>query len=326
MLETPVAFLIFNRPDTTRRVFAEIARAKPKKLLVIADGPRHEAEAEKCQAARAVIDQIDWDCELLTNFSDVNLGCKRRVSSGLDWVFEQCEEAIILEDDCLPHPSFFHFCAELLNRFRDDERVMTISGNSFLGDTKIIGESYYFGRFFQAWGWASWRRAWRLYDSHMRTWPVVRDSPSLLRGLVDESLIDYWRDTFNRVARGEIDTWDYQWFYSCWIQNALSVMPAVNLITNVGFGSDATHTKDVVHTMANVTNSEISFPLSHPDYVLRNYQADYITFSKTNPWAVTPPGLYFWLRERLLLFAPQALRRPICKIRERLKLAGHEAA
>ena len=115
-LNTPVAFLIFNRPHTTQRVFAEIAKARPPKLLVVADGPRNDrpGEAELCAQTRAIIDQVDWDCEVLTHYADKNMGCKKRIASGIDWVFTQVEEAIILEDDCLPEASFFQFCEENL--------------------------------------------------------------------------------------------------------------------------------------------------------------------------------------------------------------------
>src|SRR5512139_3287315 len=171
-LKTPVAFIIFNRPDTAERVFAEIAKARPPKLLVVADGPRanRSGEAEKCAATRAIIDRVDWDCEVLTNFSDTNLGCKNRVSSGIDWVFEQVPEAIILEDDCLPHPTFFRFCEELLERYRDDERIGMISGDNFQLGQKRTDASYYFSRYNHIWGWASWRRAWRHYDREASAW------------------------------------------------------------------------------------------------------------------------------------------------------------
>ena len=154
MTSTPVAFIIFNRPDTTKRVFAEIAKARPPKLLVIADGPRadHPADVEKCAAVRAIIDGVDWDCEVLKNYSDVNLGCKRRVSSGLDWVFDTVEEAIILEDDCLPHPTFFRFCEEMLEKYRDDKRIAMISGDNLQFGRKRTGYSYYFSRYPHIWG------------------------------------------------------------------------------------------------------------------------------------------------------------------------------
>lgn len=170
-VSTPVAFFIFNRPVLTEIVFEAIAKAKPKKLLVVADGPRFAEEEEKCQKARAaVIDKINWECEVLTNFSDRNQGCKYRVSSGLDWVFSEVEEAIILEDDCLPAPSFFRFCETLLARYRDDERVMTISGDNFQLGNSRTEYSYYFSKYTHIWGWASWRRAWQHYDVDMKSW------------------------------------------------------------------------------------------------------------------------------------------------------------
>nr|MBA3765731.1 glycosyltransferase family 2 protein [Acidobacteriota bacterium] len=176
-MNVPVALIIFNRADTTARVLAEIAKARPSKLLVIADGPRadHPDDAEKCLAARAAIDRVNWDCEVLTNYSEVNLGCGARPSSGLDWVFENVAEAIILEDDCLPHPTFFPFCAELLERHRDDERVMMISGDNFQFGRKRTQYSYYFSRYTHTWGWATWRRAWRYFDREIKLWPALRE-------------------------------------------------------------------------------------------------------------------------------------------------------
>lgn len=181
-LQTPVVFFIFDRPDTTARVFAEIARGKPPKLLLVADGPRpdHPGEAEKCAAARAVVEQVDWPCEALTDYAETNLGCRRRVSSGLDWVFATVEEAIILEDNCLPHPTFFRFCEELLERYRDDERVMRISGGNHKFGRKIGTDSYYFTRYAHVWGWASWRRAWRYYDVNMKSWMSATDKRAFL--------------------------------------------------------------------------------------------------------------------------------------------------
>ncbi len=178
----PVAFLIFNRPELTRKVFATIAQAKPSKLLVVADGPRADVpdDREKCSEARAIIGRIDWDCEVLTNYSSANMGCRARISTGLEWVFTNVEEAIILEDDCIPHPTFFRFCKELLTRYRDDQRVMMISGDNFQMGRNRTPYSYYFSRFFHCWGWATWRRAWRHYDIDMELWPSLRDGSWLL--------------------------------------------------------------------------------------------------------------------------------------------------
>ena len=171
-LSIPVAFIIFNRPDTTARVFEEIRRAQPPQLLVIADGPRlnHPEDVEKCAAARAIIEQVDWDCKVLRDFAESNMGCKQRVSSGLDWVFGTVQEAIILEDDCLPHPTFFQFCQELLKHYRDDTRIMAINGTNVLGKWKADIQDYHFSYHGGVWGWASWRRAWEYYDASMSMW------------------------------------------------------------------------------------------------------------------------------------------------------------
>ena len=145
-LTTPVAFIIFNRPDTTRIVFEEIKKAKPEKLLIIADGPRNNkpGEKERCAETRAIVENIDWECEVLRNYSDKNMGCKNRVASGLNWVFENVEEAIILEDDCLPDQSFFRYCQELLEKYRDDKRIMLIAGDNMLFENNKQKYSYYF--------------------------------------------------------------------------------------------------------------------------------------------------------------------------------------
>lgn len=277
-LRTPVAFIIFNRPDTTERVFAEIAKARPPKLLVVADGPRANRpdEAEKCAVTRDIIKRVDWDCKVLTNFSDVNLGCKRRVSSGIDWVFEQVPEAIILEDDCLPHPSFFRFCEELLERYRHDTRIMAISGDNFQFGQKRGDYSYYFSRYNHVWGWASWRRAWQHYDVNMGKWPEARDGKRLAGILGDARQRRYWTDMFERVHRGLIDTWDYQWTFACWIQNGLTVLPNVNLISNIGFGADATHTHKV-SAYADMRIEPVEFPLRHPEIILSQLEADAYT-------------------------------------------------
>ena len=275
-MKTPVAFIIFNRPDTTAKVFEAIRQAKPSKLLVVADGARQGkvGEAEKCAATRAIINGVDWECEVLTNYSDVNLGCKRRVSSGIDWVFQQAEEAIILEDDCLPDPSFFPYCEELLERYRHDTRVMSISGDNFQFGRKRTTDSYYFSRYNHVWGWASWRRAWKHYDVNMQLWQTVRDGGWLEDLLGDSSELRMWHQNFQRIFDGKVDTWDYQWVFACWIQSGLIIVPNVNLISNIGFGADATHTTSAVNELANLPVEAVSFPLKHCEFVVRDAQAD----------------------------------------------------
>jgi len=275
-LTTPVAFIIFNRPDTTERVFAEIAKAKPPKLVVVGDGPRanRPGEAEKVSAARAIIQRVDWDCEVLTHFSEVNLGCKRRVSSGIDWIFEQVEEAIILEDDCLPAPTFFRFCQEMLERYRHDQRIGMISGDNFQFGRRRNDDSYYFSKYTHIWGWASWRDRWvGSYDVTMAKWPRIRDEGWLADMVGNEREAVFWQKIFERVHRGEIDTWDYQWVFTNWVEGRMNILPAVNLISNIGFDGNATHTTGESE-LANLGRDPMRFPLAHPPGVFKNIQAD----------------------------------------------------
>lgn len=291
-LTTPVAFIIFNRPNTTAQVFAEIARARPPQLLVIADGARsdHPGEAQLCAATRAIIERVDWDCDVKTNFATHNMGCRQRVSSGLDWVFDTVEMAIILEDDCLPDPSFFRFCEELLEKYRDDERVGQISGVNFQLGRRRTTDSYYFSRFNHIWGWASWCRAWNNYDVNLAAWPQARNGGWLQDILHDSHQARYWSRLFQRVADGEIDTWDYQWMFACWVNSALTILPNVNLISNIGFGPAATHTtRD--NQFAAMDTETIQFPLHHPEFVIRDRQADQVTINRMFNTSLTARSL-----------------------------------
>ncbi|MDJ0661023.1 MAG: TylF/MycF/NovP-related O-methyltransferase [Crocosphaera sp.] len=274
-LTTPVAFLIFKRPELTQRVFNAIAQVKPKKLLVVADGPASEQDKEKCQQTRAIIQQVDWDCEVLTNFADENLGCKKRISSGLDWVFSQVEEAIIIEDDCLPGLSFFEFCQTLLDYYRHDERIMHISGDNFQLGQSRTQHSYYFSKYPHNWGWATWRRAWKHYDVTLKDWPEFRQSGKLAGVFPDPKELAYWTDLLERTYQGEMDTWDFPWCYSCWLQNGLTILPDVNLVSNIGFGIDATF-KKVSHPLANLPIQSIG-KIKHPEFVMVNEAADAYT-------------------------------------------------
>lgn len=277
-LTTPVAFIIFNRPDTTEKVFAEIARARPPRLLIIADGPRagRPGEAERCMEARSIVDRVDWKCEVSTNYSEINLGCKIRVASGIDWVFEQVPAAIILEDDCLPDPSFFRFCEELLVRYRDDERVSQICGANFQFGHERSDASYYFSRYNHIWGWASWRRAWQHYDREASKWPEFRDSGKLDSLLSLPAERKFWSAKFDSVHQNKLDTWDFQWVLASWARGMLSVIPSVNLISNIGFGQDATHTRRG-SPYAALPVKEMKFPLRHPSNASPDAAADDFT-------------------------------------------------
>jgi hypothetical protein len=278
-LNTPVAFFIFKRPDATARVFETIRQVKPPKLLVVADGPRRDRalEAELCEQTRSIIEKVDWDCEVLTNYAPENLGCKTRVSSGLDWVFDTVEEAIILEDDCLPDLTFYPFAEELLARYRDDNRVFSITGQNVQFGRKRNDYSYYFSRYSHCWTWASWRRAWKYYDVEMKLWPEIRDSNFLADIFGDTQTVNAWKQTFEMCYDGRLNTWDFQWTFASFIQNGLTAVSQVNLVTNIGYGSGGTHTDDVDSPYNNMVTEAVEFPLKHPPFVIRDTRGDQFT-------------------------------------------------
>lgn len=280
-MQTPVTLIIFNQPDTTKRVFEVIRQAKPTKLFVICDAPRpnYPGEEDKCMATRQIVDKVDWNCEVIRNYSDVNLGPKLCISSGLNWVFEQVDKTIVLEHDCLPHSHFFQFCEDLLEYYRDDERIMTISGNNFQFGRRCRNYSYYFSRYPLIWGWATWRRAWQKNDMQMQQWQAVRDSHLLQDLLQDTRAVKYWSNIFQKCYEGYFDTWDYPWTLTSWLQNGLSIVPNYNLVSNIGFSANALNTKAVNSLFDNYPNQPITFPLKHPPFIVRDVQADNFTQS-----------------------------------------------
>lgn len=284
-MKTPVALLIFKRPDTTKKVFEAIRQAKPPKLLVVADGPRADrpGEAEKCAAARAVIDGVDWDCEVLKNYSDKNLGCGLRPATGINWVFEQVEEAIILEDDCIPNPTFFRFCDELLEKYRHNQSIMQINGTNYQLGRSRTEYSYYFSRYPAIWGWASWRRAWNHFDFDMKNWSELRNSKWLNEFHESPKIANYWRDLFDKLEfdkiHNKVHVWDGQWVFSCWMKDGFVITPNCNLISNIGFNAEATHTTSEVVVQANMPTKAIDFPLKHPPSLTWNKQADDFMFN-----------------------------------------------
>lgn len=264
-LNTAVLFLVFNRLDTTKQVFEAIRQAKPPRLYVAADGARvnKEGEAEKVQAVRDYIMQnIDWDCDVKTLFRDQNLGCKYAVSGAITWFFENEEQGIILEDDCLPSQSFFWYCEELLERYKDDESVYLVSGDSRGSESFGMKEDYGFCKYPMIWGWASWARVWKNYDSELQDWPKQRVTLPFSISSYKPTVI-FWRNIFERMYNKEIDTWDYQFSYLLLKNKGKCIVPKVNLITNVGFGVDATHTFSTESDAANRTRFEINIPLTH---------------------------------------------------------------
>lgn len=297
MMNSAVLFLIFNRKDTTMRVFEEIRKCKPQALYIAADGPRKNREGEAqicCDIQESILAQIDWECEVQTLFRDENLGCKKAISSAITWFFEHVEEGIILEDDCLPNQEFFVYCEELLERFRDNPRVMSISGSNLVDAEKYTDSSYFFNFCFSGWGWASWRRAWKLLDIDKKY------SNYDLNRLMKTNNIDKRIRRFlcyqNFVMNHNlINTWDYPFCYTHWEHQAFCILPSNNLVSNIGFGSSGTHTKDANSKGANVKTSKI-LPLVHNGEIEVQQEAA-LRFYKT-----------FWNYSSLRLFLKYTFR------------------
>lgn len=278
-LTTPIVFLIFNRPDTTAKVFEVIRQAKPKKLLIVADGPRYDSEVSLCQEARSITESVEWDCEVLRNYANVNLGCRKRVSSGLDWAFLEVEEAIILEDDCLPRLEFFHFCSELLERYRFNDKVWSICGHNFLKHNTSQVDSYYFSRYPDPWGWATWRRAWKNCDHSLVKWPAFKKRKELSKSFSNEFEILYWTCVFDKLHyKNRPNTWDYAWIFSCLSSQSYSIRSCINLVSNIGFGENATHTKESNSPLANLPTFTLS-QIQHPLHLKENADLDLQLFN-----------------------------------------------
>jgi len=300
-VRSPVVLFIFNRPDLTRIVFEEIKRVQPTKLYIISDGPRVniEGEGDLVNESRKIVHDIDWSCDVTTLFSDVNLGCKARISSGIALVFDQEADAIFLEDDCFPGSGFFRYCDELLETYRDYKSILMINGTSmFSRDLLRNKESYYFTRYPRIWGWASWRDKWlHHYDLDMKSWPIMKDQ--VIETILNKRERKFWDRTFEDTYVGKIDTWDYQVAYTMMLNKMLAISPSFNLVSNIGCGHvSSTHTGRY-NEFAELALEQIEFPLMHPDSVTANEYIDEI-FSKKQFRIFTIPERL--IRRLLFLF------------------------
>lgn len=279
--KVPVLLLIFNRPETTARVFAKIKKYRPKKLFIAADGPRSNKvdESEKCEKARKITGNIDWPCEVKRLYRNKNLGCKLAISGAIDWFFDSVEEGIILEDDCLPGKFFFRFCEEILDKYRNVENVYHVGTNNFQPVQRQLKNSYYFSKYSHVWGWATWRRAWKHYDVNMKSWPEIKKSRILVKFWNSFWEKQYWQTIFDATYSGKIDTWDYQWLYTTWVNDAFSIIPGVNLVQNIGFGNNSTHIT-VRSKSLEIKAGEVIFPLKHSKKLIRNLECDNYTTRK----------------------------------------------
>lgn len=275
---TPVLFLIQRRPEVTLRVLEAIRKARPAFLLVAADGP--EDDALCVQTRQLVLAGIDWPCEVETRFSPQRLGCRRAVAEALEWGFALHERLIILEDDCLPDVSFFPFCTELLGRYADDPNVMQVCGANLTGLASMAGESYHASRFATIWGWASWRRAWNLYDASMAAWPSLRDSSHWLASCPLSGEAAWRRQLYDSAYSGKIDAWSIAFEFARQTHAGVSLIPSVNLVSNLGWGQGATHTHNPNDPRAGMATESLRFPLRHPENLTPYDRADEAYFAK----------------------------------------------
>ncbi|HEY8960101.1 hypothetical protein [Chitinophaga sp.] len=269
MLRTPVLFLVFNRPEQTLQVFRQIRLQQPEQLFIAADGPRQDrpGEAALCETTRtAVLNGIDWPCEVTTLFREHNLGCGKAVSSAIDWFFGHVEEGIILEDDCVPDATFFSFCTAMLTKYRDNTTIMHINGGNYQAGIPRGNASYYYSRYAHIWGWASWRRAWQYYDFTLQRYK--RDSR--------EGLSTFLQSELQAIYGHRVDTWDIQWFMSVWFNKGWVITPNISLVKNIGYGKDATHTRVVPGWFKKIRYGTIT-AISHPDSYHINEEADRYT-------------------------------------------------
>ena len=279
MTQTPIAYIVFNRPEHTEQTFAVLRQQRPSQLFIIADGPRpgHPTDADRCAAVRAIVEQVDWPCEVQRNYAESNLGLKQRVSSGLNWVFEQVERAIVLEDDCVAHPDFFRFCDTLLERYADDERVAVVTGNNFQNGRWRGEASYYFSNYNHCWGWATWRRAWRHYQGDLPFWSEWIKSDDWKKKMPDALERKYWSRIAAAVVNQKVDSWAYPWLLSTIYKNGLTATPNVNLVSNIGFGEDSTHTSSENSPLSKMAVQSLKY-ISHPRQVRQDVEADRFDF------------------------------------------------
>ncbi len=276
----PVLLLIFNRPDVTQRTFNSIKAVNPKFLFVAADGPRpgRADDTINCKLTKAIIDQVDWDCEVKTLYREENLGCGFAVCSAISWFFEQVEEGIVLEDDCLPEISFFPFCSELLSRYKEDESVYIISGTNMQNGIIRGDASYFFSNYPITWGWASWRRAWNKFSYNIPDFEKSFNSGDLDHAFQSKREKSYWKTKVKQSETEKKNIWDYQWWFAIWKNGGIAITPNVNLVLNLGFRNTGAHSflYDTIREPS--ITFPVLFPLIHPKNKIINRKADLFTY------------------------------------------------
>lgn len=272
----PVLIIAFNRPKITENLIKELKKIKPKEIFFAVDGPRKNNKEDKIKVkeTQEVIKNIDWPCKVKKLIRTENKGCKYGPAEAIDWLFKNVDKGIILEDDCLPNKSFFKFCEQLLEKYKDDERIMHISGTNYNRNWKSNLDSYYFSKYPFIWGWATWRRAWNKYDIEMKNYEIFKKETYLKQIFPNKLEAMTIKKGFKTVYKTNFTAWDHQWLYTVISNNGLSIVPNENLITNIGMGADATHTNTKLEEKRSLPTKELKFPLKHPEFILQNKESD----------------------------------------------------
>lgn len=284
-MKLPLLILAWKRPFHTLKLVNAIRDVKPKKIFLACDGPdlSKEKEIELVNQTRSILDkEINWQCEKHKLYSSFNRGCRLGVTNAINWFFENVNEGVILEDDCIPHPDFFKFTELLIDRFRDDKRIWTISGNNYQNGIWRGDGSYYFSKFPHCWGWATWKDRWQNYPEEKFVWERLNNAKMLDNIFTSRKELRYWRLIFNNLYKeNRPDSWSYRWFLLCLAKGGLNVLPNQNLVQNIGFNPTATHTKRGKSPIPlNFKNNESSglLPLIEPSFIIRSNDADNFTF------------------------------------------------
>ena len=286
----PILLIAFNSPETTKKVFEAIKIAKPKKLFISVDGPRNEKEKEKVEEVKKIISKVDWNCKVKKRIFDENQGIIKGAGGAIDWFFDNVKEGIVFDDDCVPDQSFFRFCAEMLEKYRDNDKIMHISGNTFQNKKNAGKFSYYFSKYTYVWGWASWRKAREEYDIQMKDYLKLKNSNYFVKKIPNLIERIYLKKLF-REAYKDPKRIDTKWLFAVFAKKGLAICPTRNLVKNIGFDEEATNTKNIDSGLS-IDSETIQFPLKHPVKIKLNKIADkkYAMFLFKN-----------WLKKQFLL-------------------------
>lgn len=313
MMNIPVLLITYNRKENALKVLECLREAQVSALYIACDGPKEsQQDKEKVQRTREALQEaVDWECNVQYRFSDSNQGCKYGPVNAINWIFEKEERAIILEDDIVPNPSFFFFCEEILERFREREEIMMISGCNIMSRTESAGESYFFESIATTWGWATWKRAWKKYDMTMQGWQEMKKKKVLKKLFLKDTAFSLKRD-FENVAVNDTDIWDYQWQYTMIKNGGLGIVPKYCMVQNIGFeDEDATHTNGVLFKYRDFL---MPFPLVHPQKLEGNQE--YERYVETQIYRVN--YFHLFLKKSLPEKLVRKIREKMSEAREKL--------